>query len=199
MELLLDPNIAYLLVVASIMMAIVTIIIPGTGVPEAILLVMVGLCWYTLRSLQPNGWALLLLALSIVPFVFALRQPNAKLGWLAASLALLLAGSVFLFTGDNGLPLVNLPLAALTSVAFGLFLWFGVTKGIQAQRSHALIDPDRLIGMAGTARTNIHAEGSVYVAGEMWSARSDTPIQRGSAVRVVSREGLILTVCLAAE
>ena len=197
MEYLLDPNIAFLLIVASLIMAIITIIVPGTGLPEGVLLVMVGLCWYTLRSLQPNGWALLTIALSLAPFIFAIRQPKARLAWLAASLLLLFGGSVFLFTGNDGKPLVSLPLAGVTSVAFGAFLWFGITRGIQAQRSHALLDPNHPVGMQGTARTNIHAEGSVYVAGELWSAHSENPIARGASVRVLSREGFILTVCLA--
>jgi len=36
--------------------------------------------------------------------------------------------------------------------------------------------------------------GSAYVAGEMWTARSDTPIAVGSRIRVIERDGLILTV-----
>jgi membrane-bound ClpP family serine protease len=34
----------------------------------------------------------------------------------------------------------------------------------------------------------------VYVAGEMWSARSDQSIPAGSSIRVVRREGFILVV-----
>ncbi|MFN2299632.1 MAG: NfeD family protein [Anaerolineales bacterium] len=46
----------------------------------------------------------------------------------------------------------------------------------------------------GTAETEIHHTGSVLVASESWSARSDTPIPAGSDVRVTAREGLVLTV-----
>ena len=37
-------------------------------------------------------------------------------------------------------------------------------------------------------------EGTVQVAGELWSARSDTPIAAGNPIRVVKREGFILVV-----
>jgi len=46
----------------------------------------------------------------------------------------------------------------------------------------------------GDARTSIDPIGSVYVDGEMWSARAEHPIPEGTAVRVISREGLMLNV-----
>jgi membrane-bound serine protease (ClpP class) len=51
-----------------------------------------------------------------------------------------------------------------------------------------------MVGKIGEARSKIHEEGSVYVSGEMWSARSDNPIPAGSSIRVVRREGFILVV-----
>ena len=60
-----------------------------------------------------------------------------------------------------------------------------------ARPSH---DMDALIGMVGEARTKIHAEGSVYIGGELWSARSEKSIPAGSSVRVVRREGFSLVV-----
>jgi len=48
--------------------------------------------------------------------------------------------------------------------------------------------------MTGEARTDILAEGSVYVNGEDWSARSKTLIPAGSKVLVLRRNGLVLEV-----
>jgi membrane-bound ClpP family serine protease len=53
-----------------------------------------------------------------------------------------------------------------------------------------------LIGQTGEAKTRVREEGSVQVAGELWSARSDKPVPAGSRVRVVSREGFVLVVAL---
>jgi membrane-bound ClpP family serine protease len=46
----------------------------------------------------------------------------------------------------------------------------------------------------GEAKTRIQNDGTVQVAGELWSARSDTPIAAGNMIRVVKREGFILVV-----
>jgi membrane-bound serine protease (ClpP class) len=51
-----------------------------------------------------------------------------------------------------------------------------------------------LIGQEGEARTEIGSEGSVYVNGELWSARSNQLLSAGTRVRVLERQGLVLTV-----
>ncbi|MDP2778393.1 MAG: NfeD family protein, partial [Anaerolineales bacterium] len=64
---------------------------------------------------------------------------------------------------------------------------------VNAPPSH---DLQALVGLTGEARTKIRDEGSVYVAGEMWSAKSsdNKPISAGSPIRVVRREGFVLVV-----
>jgi membrane-bound ClpP family serine protease len=64
------------------------------------------------------------------------------------------------------------------------------------QASHALPSHDlsTLIGQIGEAKTRIHSEGSVQVAGELWSARSEKTIPNGCPVKVVGREGFVLLV-----
>ena len=60
-------------------------------------------------------------------------------------------------------------------------------------------DLGALIGAIGETETAISDEGSVQVAGELWSARSEGPIPEGSQVRVVGREGFYLKVELITE
>jgi len=51
-----------------------------------------------------------------------------------------------------------------------------------------------LMGKIGNTKTAIGEEGSVQVAGELWSARSDQLIPVGCSVKVVRREGFVLVV-----
>ena len=46
----------------------------------------------------------------------------------------------------------------------------------------------------GEAKTSIADEGSVQVAGELWSAKSEQAIPEGTHVRVTGREGFSLVV-----
>jgi len=92
------------------------------------------------------------------------------------------------------MPAVNPFVALITSGLLSAFLWIVVRKTVQAAGARPVHDLEALTGLLGEARSKIHEEGSVYVAGEMWSARSDKAIPAGSSIRVVRREGFILVV-----
>ena len=53
---------------------------------------------------------------------------------------------------------------------------------------------DRVVGQVGEARTTVHEEGSVFVGGEMWSARSNSLIPAHSRIRVIGRDGIVVVV-----
>ena len=89
---------------------------------------------------------------------------------------------------------VNPLLAIMTSAFVAGFLWVAVRKSVEAASVRPLHDPDGLVGRLGEARTKIEDEGSVFVAGELWSAKSDKAIAAGSPVRVVRRDGFVLIV-----
>jgi membrane-bound serine protease (ClpP class) len=112
------------------------------------------------------------------------------------SLLGVIIGSVYLFPSSGWLPAVNPVVALVVSVLSAGFLWLVVRKGIQAHHARPLQDLSTLIGKIGQAKTRIDDEGSVQMAGELWSARSEKPIPPGSRVRVVSREGFVLIVAL---
>jgi membrane-bound ClpP family serine protease len=131
--------------------------------------------------------------LSIVPFIYAIQKPKREL-YLGLSIALLVAGSVFLFAVDGWKPAVNPFVAFVASGLMASFLWIAVRKIVQAAGARPTHDLEMLVGSSGEARSNIKEDGSVYIAGEMWSARSDKSISAGSTIRVVRREGFILVV-----
>lgn len=193
MDVLLDPNIAYLLLVTGFMLAVMAVLTPGTGVLEVGALFALLLTGWAVYQLPINYWALGLLILGVFPFLVAVRR-SGEIVYLAISIAALVVGSAFLFRGESWLPAVNPVLAVVVSVVSGAFLWILATKTLEAAFARPVHDLERLIGAKGEARTEVHQEGSVYVSGEMWSAYSDQPIPSGTPVRVVGREGFILEV-----
>jgi membrane-bound serine protease (ClpP class) len=193
MEFLLDPNIAYLFLLAGVLLGVMAIIAPGTGMLEVGAFFCLALAGYAVYNLSFNLWALIVLVLSIIPFVYAIQKPRRE-WFLAISIAGLVVGSVFLFATDSWQPAVNFPLAFVSSVLYAGFIWIAVRKTLQAAHTRPSHDLSDLVGMIGEAKTRIHAEGSVQVAGELWSARSEKAVPNGSSVRVVGREGFILLV-----
>lgn len=193
MNFLLDPNVAYLFLLAGVLMAMLALATPGTGLLEAGALISLTLAGYGIYNLSFNGWALVLILLSVVPFVYSLQKPKREL-YLALSIIVLIVGSIFLFPSQTGGPAVNLLVAFVASVLVAGFLWIAVGKSLQAARSRPAHDLDALIGQIGEAKTRIHDDGSVQVGSELWSARSAKPIRAGSSVRVLRREGFTLIV-----
>jgi membrane-bound serine protease (ClpP class) len=193
MDFLLDPNIAYLILLGAVLLAMLALASPGTGLLEVGAFFCIALAGYAIYRLSFNWWALSLLILGIVPFVYAIQKPKREL-FLALAIILLILGSVFIFPRTEGRPMVNPVVAILGSGSVALFLWFAVRKWVEARTLKPSHDLAGLVGQIGEARTSVSGEGSVQINGELWSARSDEPIPAGSSIRVVRREGFILIV-----
>lgn len=193
MDFLLDPNVAYLVLLAGVLLSLMAIVTPGTGVFEVGALFSLALAGYATYHLSFNWWALVILGLSVVPFVYAIQKPKREL-FLGLSILLLVVGSVFIFPQTDKQTIVNPILAIISSALVAGFLWIAIRKTMQVVGTRPVHDLDRLVGQIGEAKTAVGWEGSVQVSGELWSARSEQPISAGSPIRVVSRDGFVVVV-----
>jgi len=193
MDFLLDPNVAYLFLLVGVLLGLMAIVSPGTGILEVGTFFCLALAGYAVYNLSINLWALIVLVLSIFPFLYAIQKPKRE-WFLALSILGLVVGSVFLFATEGWQPAVNPMFAAVSSILYAGFLWIVIQKTLQASHARPSHDLSTLVGQIGEAKTRIHSEGSVQVAGELWSARSEKSIPNGSPVKVVGREGFVLVV-----
>jgi membrane-bound serine protease (ClpP class) len=193
MQILLNPNIAYLTSVRALLAILAAIVAPGTGLIELLALLLIGVSAYMVYNIGMNLWALIILLLSVIPFFIAIRSKNS-LPYLITSIVMVIGGSLFLFTGSGLKPLVDPFLVIGVSALAGSFIWFAAKKSIQAQRAKKHHDIDDLVGQVGEARTDILQEGSILINSELWSARSQDAIPAGEHVRVVKRDGFVLVV-----
>lgn len=194
MSILLDPNVAYVLLVLGFMLGVVAVLTPGTGLVEIAAFFALALAGWAVYNLPVNLWALIVLLIGVFPFLFAVRR-SGQLLYLAIAIAALVVGSLFLFRGDTWWrPAVHPVLAIFTSVLAGGFFWFATVKSLEAIQAPPTHDLTAILGATGETRTDVFEEGSVYVAGELWTARSTQPIPPGTPVKVVGRDGLVLEV-----
>jgi membrane-bound ClpP family serine protease len=131
MDFLLEPNVAYLILLGGVLLGLMAIVTPGTGLLEVGAFFCLALAGYAIYSLSFNWWALVILLLSIVPFVYAIQKPKREL-YLGFSILLLVIGSVFLFAVNGWKPAVNPLVALVASGLMSVFLWVAVRKTVQA-------------------------------------------------------------------
>jgi len=190
----LTPDVAYLLLISGTVVLIFAILTPGTGLLEITALFLLLGAGYSATQLAVNAWAIALWIVGAIFFGLSVWRRRRATVWLVLALVVITVGSVFIFRSPNGGSAVSPWLALITSVLVVGFGWIIARKVLEAEERPPAHSLDRLIGAIGEARTPINPEGTVYVGGEDWTARSDSPIPAGAAVRVVGRSGLILKV-----
>ncbi len=194
MDFLLDPNIAYLLLAGGLIFSVLAILNPGTGLIEVLALFGLLLAGWAVYNLPINGWALVVLFIGVIFFVASVRKARQTILLIISILALML-GSAFLFRSETWWqPAVDPWLAAVVSILSGGFFWLVARKVLEADNVIPVHSLENLTGEIGETRSEVFHEGTIHVSGELWAARSDTPIKEGTRVRVLGREGFVLLV-----
>lgn len=189
-----NPNIAYLLMMLGFYGLIYEFINPGAIFPGVVggMCVIIGL--FALQTLPINYAGLLLLMLGLGLFVTELFVASGGLLTLGGAVAFTI-GSMMLI--DSPYPFLRISLYAIIPavIATAAFVLFAVGYGLKAQKRRATTGDQGLIGETGRARTAVDAgSGKVFVHGEYWFATSNAPIEPGAPVRVVGVDGLRLRV-----
>jgi membrane-bound serine protease (ClpP class) len=196
MNFLINPNIAYLFIVAAITLFLMTIIFPKSIIAKVGMALCLGVAGYELVHLRGNPWAFLAVALSPLPFFIAIRQTRVNLPLLFITFLMLTIGSFFLLVDQKGHPVISYGLAGIVSAYLASIIWITIRRMQKVQGIRLSDNPDSMVGFIGKARTEIelHSTGSVEVEGEIWTARSDKYIPAGSTVRILGCDSLVLTV-----
>ena len=82
-----------------------------------------------------------------------------------------------------------------TGLVIGAFFALIMAKALRAQRLQLLTGAEVLVGRQAVVRSLLDPEGTVWVAGELWTAVADDgPLALDERVEVVAVEGLRLRV-----
>jgi membrane-bound serine protease (ClpP class) len=191
LQLLADPNLAFLFLSLGTLAIVYELANPGVGfggIAGAIFLI---LGFFALSVLPINLVGLLLLALAAALFVAELFVPGVGVFAAGGTVALVLGG-LFLFEGSVRIdPAVLVPVALVVgggSVLAGRLAW-------RARRAPSVTGREGLLGRQATVRTADGATGQVLLDGAWWTVRSrDADLAPGQVVRVVDLDGLNLVV-----
>jgi membrane-bound serine protease (ClpP class) len=199
LHLLADPNIALILFTVGFYGLLFELQNPNfvTGILGAIAIV---LAFVGFGSLPLNLAGLLLIGIGIL--LFALEPTVTSHGLLTVGgIVCFVLGASALYTQSGPFEpdvRVAVPLLVVMTVTTAAF---GALITITAIKTRAMKGPSWAVagvpsGSVGQVRRPLEPLGSVYIAGEEWSARSvdDHPIARGTPVRVVLNDGLTVIV-----
>jgi membrane-bound serine protease (ClpP class) len=195
MEIIINPKVAYLLIFTGVMLLLIMFNDTKYSLPKIAAMAfcfLAGIAEFFI--LDGNPWAFLVVVLSPLPFFIAVRQEQRHNPLFLLTIAMLTIGSAYLFTDDLGQPLANLGPAGMVSVFGGLFIWLIVDRKRTADKAPLI--GDTLVGMTGEVFVAIEpfSLGSVRIEGEIWQARSKETLPAGTLVRVISQNGISLTV-----
>ncbi|HPP11868.1 MAG TPA: nodulation protein NfeD [bacterium] len=191
--LLSDPNIAYLLLIIGFWGIILEFSHPGASIPGVVGTIALVLAFFALQTISLNAAGMILIFLSLVFFIIETFTPGFGT-FLVAGIITLVLGSLMLTRPQPDLAISRtliLGSATFTGVVLGNILW--LVKS--ARRRKVTTGREALIGEEGRVVSPLNPDGTVFVHGEYWNARSlSGPIPRNERVRVVAVEGMILTV-----
>ncbi|MCE5282725.1 MAG: nodulation protein NfeD, partial [Deltaproteobacteria bacterium] len=188
-----DPNIAYLLFLIGLAGLYFEFAHPGVILPGVIGGISLILAFFAMQTLPVNYAGMALILFSIILFIAEIKVISHGILTIGGIVSLVI-GSLMLFqTPDPALRVswgVLIPAVLVTS----LFFVAVIAIAVKAQLLKPKGGKEGMVGDEGVAVTEIAMEGKVLVRGEYWSAFSDTPVAKGTKVRVVSVENMKVRV-----
>jgi membrane-bound serine protease (ClpP class) len=188
-----DPGIAFILLVLGLLGVYIEFTHPGLifpGVAGGILVIISLMA----LSLLPINWAgAALIVLGLVCFILEATIVSGGILGTGGVIAMVL-GTVLLI--DTEVPELSIGwgTAIAVTLPFALITVFLLRLAVASFRYKVASGPESMVGEVGVAKTEIAADGRVFVHGEWWNAHSAAPIPVGAKVRVVGVDGLLLDV-----
>jgi membrane-bound serine protease (ClpP class) len=202
LSIIVNPTVAYLLLLIGIVGIAIELFSPGLIVPGAFgtISLLLGAFGSSQLPVTVTGIALLVIGLALI--IAEAQLPTHGVLGFAGVVAIVFAG-LLLFDTDSDAFEVSVPVVIVAGVLFGGFVAFAATKTVQAHRPGSATGREHMVGETGSIRVAIDPIGQVFVDGALWRATlaadaADADAERvrelGARVRVEAVEGLTLRV-----
>lgn len=196
LNLLSDPNIAYILFLLGVYGILFELYNPGAILPGIVGVISLILAFYSMHTLPINYAGLALILFGIILFILEVKIVSHGLLAIGGIISLLL-GSMMLVRASSSLEFVKISRVVIVSATAvtALFFLFVVGAGLRAQRRKISTGAEALAGQIGEALDVLEPNGLVRVQGEIWNAESVSgKINIGEKIRVTAMKDLKLFV-----
>lgn len=173
LNILSDPNVAYILFLLGLYGLIFELYSPGAIFPGIIGGICIILALYTMHTLPVNYAGLALIVFGVILFLLEIKIVSHGLLAIGGVISLLL-GSMMLIRTDETWAMASLSWSViLTAVGVtSLFFLFVVGMGLKAQRVKPVMGLEAMIGETGQSISELNPAGTVRMHGEIWRAVS---------------------------
>lgn len=188
-----DPNIAYILLLIGLAGLYFEFSNPGSILPGVIGGISLIMAFFAMQTLPVNYAGIALILFAIILFIAEIKVVSHGILTVGGIVSLVIGSLMMFQTPDASIGIslsVLIPAVTLTS----LFFIAVIVIALKAQLRKPQGGKEGLIGQEGSAVTDILKDGKVLMLGEYWNAISDRPIAKGSRVRVVEVDRLIVKV-----
>ena len=188
-----DPNLAFILLALGALGIYIEFTNPGLVFPGVFggLFAIIGMMALSLLPINWAGAALIVFGLTC--FVLEAFTVANGIFTVGGAIAMVL-GAVMLI--DTGIPELSISwgTALAVTIPFAVVTAFLLSLAVRSFRLKVQTGVEGMIGEEGIAKTEVSADGRVFIHGELWNASSAQPIPAGARVRITAVQGLRLQV-----
>jgi len=190
-----DPNIAYILLMLGFYGIMFELYSPGTILPGVLGVISLILAFYSLQTLPVNYAGVALIAFALLLFILEIKIVSHGILAIGGIISLLLGSMMLIRTGSGDIGIISFTVIISTTAVTAFFFLFVIGMGIRAQRLKPATGLNALVDETGIANEVLNPSGMVLVHGELWQAESlSGEIIKGEKVRVKDLRGFKLFV-----
>ncbi len=193
LDVITNPNVAYILMLIGIYGLIFEFSNPGSILPGTVggICLLLALYAFQLLPISYAGMGLILLGIALM--IGEAYQPSFGVLGIGGVVSFVI-GSVILMDTDVPGYGIDLSVIITFSATSALMFIFVVGLAIKARRRPVVSGAEELIGQAAIVIDDFEHHGQVRVHSERWNAVSEHPLVKDQTVRIIAIEGLVLRV-----
>jgi membrane-bound serine protease (ClpP class) len=197
LQILVNPNVAFLLLLVGLAGIAIEILSPGLIVPGAMGGISLLLGLFGTAQLPFTLAGILLLVAAVVLIIAEAHLPTGGLVG-ALGVGAMIASGLLLYNTDSEAVEVDLPVIIAIAVLIGGLALFMGERVYRAQKQERVMTGwEEMIDAVGEVRVALAPVGQVFVQGALWRARVDddtSTLEVGARARVREVDGLTLLV-----
>jgi membrane-bound serine protease (ClpP class) len=195
LNILSDPNIAYILLMLGFYGLMFELYNPGAILPGVVGVICLVLAFYSLNTLPINYAGLALILFALLLFILEIKITSHGVLAIGGIVSLLLGSMMLIRRGAGAVGQISWTVIIATTAVTALFFLFVIGMGLKAQRLKPVTGSESMIGETGEAREELNPSGMVFLHGELWQAESlRGEIKQGEKIRVTGMKGFKLFV-----